>query len=81
MKKSELRRMIQEELLNEAGSGQHSKVMDLIKQLDAEDMESVFYELSNWFKAESGDLDNMDARGIAGDIRKAYSKIKNRSGN
>ena len=58
-----------------------NNAMELVKNLDARDMEVFMGELSNYFKRASKIVTNMDAKGISADLSKAHKKIKNRTGN
>lgn len=83
MTKNELKNIIKEEYKNIIKESKNSvnSIYYKIKELGADEMELLFILLANYFKSNSSDLDNMDAKGIAKDLNNAYKKIANRDSN
>ena len=83
MKESILRKIIREEIKTQLirESSHAKKVYQEFIQLNADGVEEFFNKIYLYFVSAQDELDNMDARGIAKDLRNAHSKIKNRTGN
>lgn len=81
--KSKLIEMIRNEIysqINESSNNVRNAV-ETATELDAQEMEEFFKELSRYFMNNRSTLTNFNAVGIAADLVNAYKKMKNRTGN